>query len=47
LAAAIHRGLHDYFYANPPAGTRIAQMAGGGAPREVLTSATHTGGTGD
>ena len=28
LAAAIHRGVHDYFYANPPAGTRIAQLAG-------------------
>jgi N-acetylmuramoyl-L-alanine amidase len=27
LAAAIHRGVHDYFYANPPAGTRIAQLA--------------------
>jgi N-acetylmuramoyl-L-alanine amidase len=47
LAAAIHRGLHDYFYANPPAGTRIAQMAAGGAPRDVLTSAAHTGGSGD
>ena len=22
LAAAIHQGVHDYFYANPPAGTR-------------------------
>jgi N-acetylmuramoyl-L-alanine amidase len=28
LAAAIHRGVRDYFYANPPAGTRIAQLAG-------------------
>jgi N-acetylmuramoyl-L-alanine amidase len=28
LAAAIHRGVHDYFYSNPPAGTRIAQLAG-------------------
>ncbi len=32
LAAAIHRGLRDYFYANPPAGTRIAQLAGPVAP---------------
>lgn len=47
LAAAIRRGLHDYFYANPPAGTRIAQMAAGGGPRDVLTSAAHTGGAGD
>jgi N-acetylmuramoyl-L-alanine amidase len=47
LAAAIHRGLHDYFYANPPAGTRIAQMATAGAPRDVLTSATRAGGSGD
>ncbi len=35
LAAAIGRGLHDYFYANPPAGTRLAQLA---APREALAS---------
>jgi N-acetylmuramoyl-L-alanine amidase len=27
LAAAIHHGLRDYFYSDPPAGTRIAQMA--------------------
>jgi N-acetylmuramoyl-L-alanine amidase len=30
LAAAIHQGLHDYFYANPPAGTRVAQLAAAG-----------------
>jgi N-acetylmuramoyl-L-alanine amidase len=29
LAAAIQRGVHDYFYANPPAGTRVAQLAAG------------------
>jgi len=28
LASAIQQGLRDYFYANPPAGTRIAQLAG-------------------
>jgi N-acetylmuramoyl-L-alanine amidase len=33
LASAIHQGVHDYFYANPPAGTRIAQLATGAAPR--------------
>jgi N-acetylmuramoyl-L-alanine amidase len=38
LAAAIHQGIHDYFYADPPAGTRIAQLAAG-APRSVLTTA--------
>jgi len=43
LAAAIHRGLHEYFYANPPAGTRIAQLAGANTPREDLAS---TGGGG-
>jgi N-acetylmuramoyl-L-alanine amidase len=43
LAAAIHRGLHDYFYANPPAGTRIAQLAGAASPREVLTSSVRGG----
>ena len=31
LAAAIQRGVHDYFYANPPAGTRVAQLAAGGS----------------
>jgi len=44
LAAAIDRGVHDYFYANPPAGTRVAQLAGANAPREVLTSASGGGG---
>src|SRR5271167_1186012 len=33
LAAAIHQGVHDYFYANPPAGTRVAQLANGATPR--------------
>lgn len=28
LASAIQQGLRDYFYANPPAGTRVAQLAG-------------------
>jgi N-acetylmuramoyl-L-alanine amidase len=36
LAAAIHQGVHDYFYANPPAGTRVAQLAAGIAPRSAL-----------
>jgi N-acetylmuramoyl-L-alanine amidase len=27
LADAIHSGLRDYFYANPPSGTRVAQLA--------------------
>jgi N-acetylmuramoyl-L-alanine amidase len=43
IAAAIHRGVRDYFYANPPLGTRIAQLAGVAAPavatpREALAS---------
>jgi N-acetylmuramoyl-L-alanine amidase len=38
LAAAIHQGVHDYFYANPPAGTRIAQLATGAAPRPTLAA---------
>ena len=33
LAGAIHRGLREYFYSDPPAGTRIAQMAGAETPR--------------
>jgi N-acetylmuramoyl-L-alanine amidase len=42
LAAAIHQGVHDYFYANPPAGTRVAQLATG-APRPVLATAGDSG----
>src|SRR5271170_278641 len=38
LAAAIHQGVHDYFYANPPAGTRIAQLASSAAPRPALAA---------
>ena len=45
LAAAIHRGVRDYFYANPPMGTRIAQLAGGNAAHPV--PATGAGGTGE
>jgi N-acetylmuramoyl-L-alanine amidase len=41
LAAAIHQGVRDYFYANPPAGTRVAQLAIG-APRPTLAAA-HSG----
>src|ERR1700736_6060344 len=43
LAAAIHQGVHDYFYANPPAGTRVAQLASSNAARSVL--AAGAGGT--
>jgi N-acetylmuramoyl-L-alanine amidase len=38
LAAAIYQGLREYFYADPPAGTRIAQLAAG-SPRPVLATA--------
>ena len=34
LAAAIHRGIRDYFYSDPPAGTRVGQLAAG-TPRTV------------
>jgi N-acetylmuramoyl-L-alanine amidase len=44
LAGAIHQGLRAYFYADPPAGTRIAELAGSGTPRPVL--ATAQGGAG-
>jgi len=44
LAAAIHQGVHDYFYANPPAGTRVAQLAASGPPRAVLAPAGDSGG---
>ena len=43
LAAAIRLGVHDYFYANPPAGTRIAQLAVGAAPRQALAKAADAG----
>jgi N-acetylmuramoyl-L-alanine amidase len=38
LAAAIHQGLREYFYSDPPAGTRVAQMAQS-APRPELVTA--------
>jgi N-acetylmuramoyl-L-alanine amidase len=44
LAAAIQQGVHDYFYANPPAGTRVAQLAAGIAPRSALATAGDAGG---
>jgi N-acetylmuramoyl-L-alanine amidase len=45
LAAAIHQGVRDYFYANPPAGTRIAQLALAGAPHAALAASTGDSGT--
>jgi N-acetylmuramoyl-L-alanine amidase len=42
LAAAIQRGVHDYFYANPPAGTRVAQLAAGGS-RAITAAAGGAG----
>jgi N-acetylmuramoyl-L-alanine amidase len=47
LAAAIHQGVHDYFYANPPAGTRVAQLAAAGATRPALATTTGAAGAGD
>ncbi len=47
LAAAIHQGVHDYFYANPPMGTRIAQLAAAGSGRPVLATAGSGGGAGE
>ena len=46
LATAIHRGVHDYFYANPPMGTRIAQLASAGSARPVLATSVSAGGSG-
>jgi N-acetylmuramoyl-L-alanine amidase len=43
LAAAIHQGLREYFYADPPAGSRIAQIAAG-APRPELATPEHDSG---
>jgi N-acetylmuramoyl-L-alanine amidase len=44
LAAAIHQGVHEYFYANPPPGSRVAQLAAGVAPRVALAPAGDSGG---
>jgi N-acetylmuramoyl-L-alanine amidase len=38
IAGAIHQGVHDYFYANPPAGTRIAQIATAEAMRTAAAN---------
>jgi N-acetylmuramoyl-L-alanine amidase len=43
LAGAIHQGLRAYFYADPPAGTRIAQLAAGTRP-VLATAAGDAGG---
>ncbi len=42
LAAAIHQGLRAYFYSDPPAGTRIAQLAQGGPRPELATTERDT-----
>jgi len=39
LAAAIHQGVRNYFYADPPPGTRVAQLAAG-AQHGALAAAT-------
>jgi N-acetylmuramoyl-L-alanine amidase len=36
LATAIHQGVRAYFYDDPPAGTRIAELAGAGASHSGL-----------
>jgi N-acetylmuramoyl-L-alanine amidase len=43
LAAAIHQGLREYFYSDPPAGTRIAQLAAATSQPE-LTAPRDSGG---
>jgi N-acetylmuramoyl-L-alanine amidase len=43
LAAAIRQGVHDYFYANPPMGTRIAQLAASARPVLATSSAGGSG----
>jgi N-acetylmuramoyl-L-alanine amidase len=46
LAEAIRQGVHDYFYANPPMGTRIAQLAAPNYARPVLATSAGSGGAG-
>jgi N-acetylmuramoyl-L-alanine amidase len=43
LAEAIHQGIRDYFYANPPTGTRIEQLAAVGTARPVLATRSGAG----
>jgi N-acetylmuramoyl-L-alanine amidase len=45
LAAAIDRGLREYFYSDPPAGTRIAQMAQHQPQAELATTERDTSAT--
>jgi N-acetylmuramoyl-L-alanine amidase len=45
LAVAIHQGLREYFYSDPPAGTRIAQMAQGEPRPELATAERNAGAT--
>ena len=40
LATAIHQGVRAYFYDDPPAGTRIAELAGAGTSRPGLARPT-------
>jgi N-acetylmuramoyl-L-alanine amidase len=44
LAAAIHQGLKEYFYSDPPAGSRIAQIAASAARPELATPEHDSGG---
>jgi N-acetylmuramoyl-L-alanine amidase len=44
LAAAIHQGLREYFYADPPVGTRIALLAAGGTRQVLATAPGDSGG---
>jgi N-acetylmuramoyl-L-alanine amidase len=44
LAAAIRQGVHDYFYANPPQGTRVAQLAAASSAHPVLATGGSAGG---
>jgi N-acetylmuramoyl-L-alanine amidase len=44
LAAAIHQGLKEYFYSDPPAGSRIAQIAAGTGRPELATPEHDSGG---
>ncbi len=44
IAVAIHQGLKDFFYANPPAGTRLVQLAAQkAAPKALAPSAALIG----
>ena len=47
LAGAIHQGVHDYFYANPPVGNAHRPACAAGPPRPASANSASAAGAGD